>query len=380
MPYRRRIAPRQNRGSRMPRTLSSLMFSAARRLARLQQRAWAQGASRVAGVGAAGAGKSSPPASAREPSPPANGATRPPFAGTWQTRTYYSRAGQWPLRLSYDVYLPPGIAPNCPMVVMLHGCEQSALEFARGSRMPWLADREGFVLLYPEQSPARQRHRCWLWYQPDAPHGNGEADAIAAIARDCVAAYGVNARRVYIGGLSAGAAMAALTALRHPLDFAAAGLHSGPVLGAARTAAAGLRVMRDGTDFAPQRLLADLVRPGARHAGMPALILHGDDDRVVASRNGWQLFEQFAAFNGLPVSAAGANPAAGTKTPQAFNVVDLPDTGRPIVRLVRIPGLGHAWSGGDAAVPFHAAHGPDASLMLWRFFTDHERGRTPPPG
>ena len=349
------------------------MFSTARRLARLQQRAWVRA---LKGTTAAGAR----PAAAERPPRASGPSSSLDVAGTWQTRDYFSRPGQWPLSLRYHVYLPPGITPNRPLVVMLHGCEQSPQEFARGTRLPWLADREGFILVYPEQSQARQRHRCWHWYQPDAAHGNAEADAIAGIAQDCRAAHGADARRVYIGGLSAGAAMAALTALRHPLDFAAVGLHSGPILGAARTAAAGLRVMRDGTDYPPQRLLADLARPGARYAGMPALILHGEDDRVVAARNGWQSFAQFAALNGLPLPDAPPAHAKGRHTRQAFEAVDLPDSGRPIVRLVRIPGLGHAWSGGDATIRFHAARGPDASLMLWRFFTEHQRLVAAAPG
>ena len=95
-----------------------------------------------------------------------------------------------------------------PLVVMLHGCRQTALSFAQGSRMNQWADAAGFMVLYPQQSMARQVQRCWRWFQPDALHGGGEADLIAALVRSEVGRHGLDPTRVYIAGLSAGAGAA----------------------------------------------------------------------------------------------------------------------------------------------------------------------------
>ena len=185
-----------------------------------------------------------------------------------------------------------------PLVVMLHGCRQTALSFAQGSRMNQWADAAGFMVLYPQQSMARQVQRCWRWFQPDALHGGGEADLIAALVRSEVGRHGLDPTRVYIAGLSAGAGMAALVALRHPQLVAALAMHSGPVTGDAH-AAAGLQTMRRGALKPLRPLLESVANPAALRLGMPAIILQGQLDPAVAPRNARQLFDQFRLLNGL---------------------------------------------------------------------------------
>ncbi|WP_233235619.1 PHB depolymerase family esterase [Bordetella sp. LUAb4] len=299
------------------------------------------------------------------------------FSGTWKARVYSTPAtpGVWPVRLSYFVYVPTRLRTGCPMLVMLHGCEQNARDFAVGSRMHRLADREGLLLVYPQQSRRAQQNRCWHWYQPDSAHGYAEADAIAGIAAAAAADYHADPARIYIAGLSAGADMAALTALLHPGQFAALGMHSGAALSAAHNAGQGLRVMRHGVSTVPGEALKALLRDRTAFAGMPAIIMQGDDDHIVDKRNGGQLFEQFAWINGIDIGEDGPIAAqdlavGGTRH---YHRLDTPSRRGAIVSLCQVPGLGHAWSGGDGRVRFHAGQGPNASLLMWQFFKAHRR-------
>jgi poly(hydroxyalkanoate) depolymerase family esterase len=368
----------------MARSLSSLFFATARKMVRMQRVGWglpvtaprkrkkaaATPAVRVARLKTeAGAGEAAG------------------FAGAWRAHIYRTPAlpGVWPVRLSYFVYVPPTLRKGCPMVVMLHGCEQGALDLARGTRMHKVADREGVLLVYPQQSVKGQSHRCWHWFQPDAAHGHAEADAIAGIIGDAAARHGADPTRIYIAGLSAGAGMATMVALRHPERIAAVGLHSGPVFDEAHSVAEGLRVMRRGSQRSAQELADKLAQDGAGFPGMPAIIVQGQRDTVVSPQNGAQLLAQFVAING-PVRGKVAdafpehieNPALqgrihGAGTAREYVRRDWPTARGPAVSLCEISALGHAWSGGDGNVRFHSVAGPNAALLMWRFFKQHQR-------
>ena len=125
-----------------------------------------------------------------------------------------------------------------PLVVMLHGCQQSVDEFAQGTRMNLLADKHGFAVLYPEQSLRAHAHGCWHWYEDTDRAGRGEVNAVASLVDALVDEHGFDASRVYVAGLSAGAGLASLLALHHPDRFAAVALHS------ARRSARRLRALR----------------------------------------------------------------------------------------------------------------------------------------
>jgi poly(3-hydroxybutyrate) depolymerase len=192
--------------------------------------------------------------------------------------------------------------------------------------------------------------------------------------------------------MSAGAGMAGLTALRHPGLFAAAALHSGAALGEARSPSDGMRTMRRGALHEPAALIESLLRDADEYPGMPALILHGQNDAVVAPRNATQLAQQFLHINWLP-QPHGVLPATSfsglalrsTVKPAAKETVLAKGTAREyqrwdflrgrkaIVRLCLIKGVGHAWSGGDATQKFNAKEGPAASALIWQFFNMHRR-------
>jgi poly(hydroxyalkanoate) depolymerase family esterase len=276
--------------------------------------------------------------------------------------------------LSYGLYLPAGHATaDLPLVVMLHGCQQSMDSFAEGTRMNLLADRHGFAVVYPEQSGLAHPHQCWHWYDARDEAGGGEAAAVVSLVDALVDEYGFDGSRVYLAGLSAGAGLAALLAVRAPERFAAVALHSGPAFGEARSGVGALDVMRRGLHQDPVELLERQLGEEA-HPGMPAIVVQGDQDAVVAPINAEQLTVQFLRLNGL-ADADGVRPdVASRQAARDGHVVqDYARRGESVVRLCRVADLDHAWSGGDDAVPFHSATGPDASEMIWNFFEGHRR-------
>ncbi|WP_232468036.1 extracellular catalytic domain type 1 short-chain-length polyhydroxyalkanoate depolymerase [Bordetella genomosp. 13] len=320
------------------------------------------------------AGSGAKPRSARTGSAARGGAhatpiTAIPGAGIWQPLQQFSAPGG--RRLAYARYRPKGRIQGMPLVVMLHGCRQNAAELALGTRMNLQADRAGFVVLYPQQALARHSHRCWRWFQLHTG-GQDDADAIAALIRAEIAREGLDGRRVYLAGMSAGAGIAALIALRHPDLVSAIALHSGVVTGGARTAVEGLNVMRRGTLRNPAALVDAVAAPAVFHLGMPALVVHGLRDTAVSPRNAHQLVEQFRHINGAGHAETSVR-VLGKGTRREYRRTDVLCRRKPVVRLCEIPRVEHAWSGGDPAIEYHADTGPDASVLAWQFFRRHRR-------
>ncbi len=353
----------------MARSFTNLFFKAAKKIGKLQRAAMRMAAPKAAKKRGAPKRRAAKPAAAsasRSAAAPALG------TGRWEASRQFSDGhGR---RLTYARYTPAA-APRAgmPLVVMLHGCRQTALSFARGSRMNQWADAGGFMVLYPQQSMTRQVQRCWRWFQPDDAHGGAEADLIAALIRAECARHALDPERVYIAGLSAGAGMAALVALRHPRLIAAVAMHSGPVAGDAHSATGGIGTMRRGALKPLLPLLEKVADPAVFRLGMPAMILQGQLDPTVAPRNAKQLFEQFRAVNDLPPESVPVERVLGLGTDKSYRRVDMLRGSRTVLRLCEITLLEHAWSGGDASVRYHARSGPDASALIWRFFQTQRR-------
>ncbi|WP_244817288.1 PHB depolymerase family esterase [Caballeronia sp. Lep1P3] len=296
--------------------------------------------------------------------------------GKWD-RSYHSApptAGRFVNHLSYALYVPPkaGLG-KLPLVVMLHGCQQSADEFAQGTRMNLLADKYGFAVLYPEQSKHDHPHRCWRWYEDSSSGGGGEAASIVSLIRAAVAQHDFDPERIYLAGMSAGAGLAALLAIRYPQLFAAVGLHSGVVFGEANSAIGAMDVMRRGSRSDPVTLI-DAAVDVRDYPGMPAVIVHGELDSVVSATNAEQLTQQFLRLNGF-IDAAGNRRAGDLREEtHADGVVrDYFKSGRRVVKTSIVRGLGHSWAGGDDTVAFHSSKGPDSAAMLWEFFKHQRR-------
>jgi poly(hydroxyalkanoate) depolymerase family esterase len=266
------------------------------------------------------------------------------------------------------LYVPSGyVGQAMPLVVMLHGCTQSPDDFAAGTGMNSVAEAEGFLAAYPAQAIAANQSKCWNWFQ--APHqrrDGGEPSLIAGITRQVMAQYNVDPGRVYIAGMSAGGAMAAILGATYPDLYAAVGVHSGLAPGSAHDLPSALRAMRQGGRATQTRV----------DVALPLILFHGDRDSTVQPCNADHLVEQWTA-------------AAGASTPGAATVhegqvlggrsytrkIYTDDTGRPIVERWTIHGAGHAWSGGSRKGTYTDPAGPNASREVARFFLEHPRPR-----
>lgn len=302
-----------------------------------------------------------------------------PLPGKWLSSFYVSAMDGTPVRrMQYWLYLPSTLSTaSLPLVVMLHGCEQTAAQFAQGTSMNRLAEEKGFAVLYPQQSLSAHPNRCWTWYDKATQAGEGDVKLITGVISKVVGTYPVDTRRIYIAGMSAGAAMASIVALNHPHLIAAVGMHSGTVFGGGHSKMGALGVMQHG-DLKPVGNAIDKVmaRSGVFPV-MPAMLIQGQADRIVRPVNLIQLTQQFRRLNRLadsagisvmkPAGKARHNPAHG------FLTTDYLMGRKPIVRACDIFHLDHAWSGGDATLRFNSSAGPNATKMLWSFFSKHRR-------
>jgi poly(hydroxyalkanoate) depolymerase family esterase len=214
-------------------------------------------------------------------------------------------SGSNPGALKAYTYLPDLLAPNAPLVVVLHGCTQSAADYDHGSGWSQLADRRGFALLFPEQQRANNPHLCFNWFAPDDIHRNGgEVLSIVQMIRSLIDAHGLDERRVFITGLSAGGAMAAVMLATHPDIFAGGAVIAGLPFGCAASVPEAMARMR-GQGLPAEAALVDAVRAASPHTGpWPSLsIWHGMQDHTVAPAAGEAVLSQWRGVHGLEVAA-----------------------------------------------------------------------------
>lgn len=277
----------------------------------------------------------------------------------------------------YLLYLPRGhdASRRAPLVVWLHGCQQDPEAFAAGSRIAAVADDRGFLVLLPRQNRLANSQRCWNWFDPRTAGGAGEAAIVAAQVSAVMQKVAVDRRRIYVAGLSSGGTLAATLALRAPQLFAGVAVHSATPCGAATNTSTAARVMAEGPDGATDAIAAAARRNAPEGARVPALVIQGSADTTVAPVNAVFLARQFLLLNGLGLKELPAAPALPSPQRSAsvyrdgkYEVGEYYAQGRLAVRLIRVDGLGHAWSGGDAGLPYFAARGPNATRLVCEFF------------
>lgn len=285
--------------------------------------------------------------------------------GLFESRRFVGDAGE----LDYKLYVPAGLdTANAPLLLMLHGCTQSPDDFARGTRMNALADAHGYVVAYPEQSSARNPNRCWNWFRTsDQQRESGEPALLSGLTRQLIETHRLDERRVYVAGLSAGGAMAAVLANTHPDIYAAIGVHSGLPIGLASDVPSAFAAMRSGGKRRKSN------KPNRTSRQVPAIVFHGDNDTTVHPSNGHGVIANSIANSAVDASAATSDHiehgvAAGGR-PYARTVHRLSD-GRIAAEHWIVEGAGHAWSGGDAAGSYTDPNGPDASAQMLRFFSN----------
>jgi poly(hydroxyalkanoate) depolymerase family esterase len=303
------------------------------------------------------------------------------LAGRFPLPAAFGQAGAQGMQ--YWLYVPERAPEDrardgWPLVVMLHGCHQTATQFAQGTRMNHLAEAKGYAVLYPQQLVSAQAQRCWRWYDRATQEGGGETAVLAALIGSVCEQHPIDRRRIYACGLSAGAGMAAILALNHPELVAAVAMHSGPVFGVGHSPMSALHVMRHGAAAHADAAILGLLqrRAAAPMPPLPALLVQGEDDQVVHPVNQQQLARQWLRLNGLPAGPAtrvALKPAGRGGSRNAHAIHDYLVGRKVVLRVARIAGLGHAWSGGDPALAFNAKAGPDASRMALDFFSPHRR-------
>jgi poly(hydroxyalkanoate) depolymerase family esterase len=282
-------------------------------------------------------------------------------AGRFEARRHTGSAGV----MEYMLYRPASAGPGMPLVIMLHGCTQSPEDFARGTGMNRLAEELGFLAAYPRQTQSANIQKCWNWFQPgNQARGRGEPALIAGLTREIAAAEGADHARVYVAGLSAGGAAAAIMADAYPEVFTAIGIHSGLACGAARDLPGALAAMRQGA-ARQVRLRATSTR------FVPVITFHGDRDGTVHEVNAREIVEAATAATGVPVTVEVERGKAGGRS--YTRALSRNDAGQVLIEQWTIAGAGHAWSGGDPSGSYTDAAGPDASRAMLRFFLDHRK-------
>jgi len=293
-----------------------------------------------------------------------------PAGGKFIEATYANSAGS----RAYKLYIPsryagaraPGQA--LPLVVMMHGCSQSPDDFAAGTRMNLIADEQTCLVVYPAQRSDANPAKCWNWFRPtDQQRDQGEPSLVAGITREVMREYAVDPRRVYIGGLSAGAAAAVVMGATYPDLYAAIGVHSGLACGAANDLPSAFAAMRQG-ELVASFGAGDILPLGSDGSAIPTIVFHGDRDTTVHPRNGDHVIAQSMRSTNVQSQVHRGRVAGGHAYTRTIHATE---DGRAILEHWEIHGAGHAWSGGSRAGSYTDPLGPDAAREMLRFFLEH---------
>ncbi|MGQ4660974.1 extracellular catalytic domain type 1 short-chain-length polyhydroxyalkanoate depolymerase [Lysobacter sp. F6437] len=225
----------------------------------------------------------------------------------------------------------------------------------------------GFLVAYPARTARANGSKCWNWFRTDdQARGRGEPAMIAGIVGEVAADYRVDPQRVFVAGLSAGAAMAVILGETYPDVFAAVGAHSGLPFGAAHDMGSAFTAMSTGA----QRNAANSSGRGDTPA-VSTIVFHGDADHTVAPGNGQAIVRDATAGTTQSSTHAGVAPGGRAYKQEVF----VGTAGQPRVEYWTVHGAGHAWSGGSKRGTYTDPSGPDASAEMVRFFLQADQER-----
>ncbi|QSX78931.1 extracellular catalytic domain type 1 short-chain-length polyhydroxyalkanoate depolymerase [Agrilutibacter solisilvae] len=289
--------------------------------------------------------------------------------GTFVEHSFAHAAGTRRYKLYTPSHYLADAQATSPLLLMLHGCTQSPDDFAAGTRMNELAEQHGFLVAYPAQSAKANHSRCWNWFRPgDQLRAGGEPALLAALAQDIAHHHAVDPTRIYVAGLSAGAAMAVILGATYPDVFAAVGSHSGLPYRAAHDMPSAFAAMGG-------RAVARAPVENVSAAGLPVtplIAFQGDCDRTVAASNADTLVRH--AIRAADLLSPERRVSTGEGTGRAYTRTTYTTAqGDPLIEFWQIHGAGHAWSGGSPSGSYTDAQGPDASAEMVRFFLQVRR-------
>jgi poly(hydroxyalkanoate) depolymerase family esterase len=287
----------------------------------------------------------------------------------------------------YKLWIPATMESGrgSPLLMMLHGCGHDAKHMAAISGMNDVAEANRFLVVYPEQSRRANLLKCWNWFRPEhQERGAGEPSILAAVVGQVQSTYDVDPDGVYVAGVSAGGAMAAILAATYPDLFAALAVFAGVEFKAASTTSEGFAVMkRGGPDPTRQGQIAfEVMRSGraqTKRRRMPVIVFHGAADDRVSPVNADQVIAQWSKTN-----ACLAEEHAETGFSLTEKVIDgkvpggyayqkhvyVEHDSRLLLEKWLVQGLGHAWSGFPKSSRYGDPKGPNASAEIWRFFCE----------
>ena len=260
----------------------------------------------------------------------------------------------------YMIYVPASASPSASgVVMMLHGCTQTHMDFAAGTGMNDLAEQHGFIVVYPQQSRGDNAQSCWNWFsRGDQRRGRGEPALLAALAAHVARDHDVPRARTFVAGLSAGAAMAVILGQTYADVFAGVGAHSGLPYESAKDVPSAFAAMADGG--------AGAMRDRSQARMTPTIVFHGTADRTVHPANGDRIAGNI--INAAPEQTL-SQKTSGDTNGRTFTLERTTTMeGDPLLELWSVEGLGHAWSGGRASGSYTDPAGPDASAEMVRFF------------
>ncbi|MCY1080862.1 extracellular catalytic domain type 1 short-chain-length polyhydroxyalkanoate depolymerase [Archangium lansingense] len=306
----------------------------------------------------------------------------PAHAGSWVHGSY---TNLWGSR-GFQLWVPTGYQPGeaLPLVVALHGCFQNPDQFAGLSRLNQKADAEKFLVLYPNQATLFNGTQCWnFMIATNQERDRGEPSIVVGMVDWVKSRYAVDSRRVYVGGVSAGAVLSSILLACYSDVFAAGMVGAGAMYKAATTASGSVYAMAFGSIYSPDDRGADAWACSRKPRWqVPVLVLHGTEDDVVNPINGEQAVRQFLQTNDYGDDGANNDsvPYAPTRVwsgrstgGRDYLVKEYAYAGRLLVQKYELKGMGHAWPGGDPSYLFADPSGPDATTLMWDFFKQHIR-------
>ncbi|MHC8966005.1 PHB depolymerase family esterase [Priestia aryabhattai] len=314
------------------------------------------------------------------------GAVSSSAAGSFTSKTYNGR--------TYKLYVPSSYQGDAalPLVVMLHGCTQDPDQFAAGTQMNALAETEKFLVLYPEQPSSANSNNCWNWF--DTAHqsrGSGEPALIAGMVNQIKSSYSIDADQVFVGGLSAGAAMSVIMGATYPDIFAAISVGAGLEYKAATNVMGAYTAMSSGGPNPIQQGDLAYSAMGDHKRVVPIILFHGKADYTVAPINTHQILSQWAQTNDRASDGLDNNNIDDTADQtlpgtvsggRSYKQYIYKDTaGKTVMEKYMIEGMGHAWSGGSTSGSYTDPKGPNATKLSWNFFKTHPKNSDAPnPG